>query len=79
MSNKEVIEGLKILNKYCKEDSHNIWVSNETIWFNATDKELEDDDVKELIELGWFQEDVHYDNEFRLRHYDPDEAWTYYV
>ena len=85
MRTKNVIEGLKILQKYWDDETgsgYNTGAEHDTIYADATDKPVEPTDLERLIELGWFQEDAPaYDGteDFQAKHYDPEESWACYV
>lgn len=81
MTTKTVIEGLTILEKYReKPDGYNTGAEHDQIYAYATDKPVDEADLKRLVELGWFQEDAETgDEEFGVKHYDADVGWTCYV
>ena len=80
MNTKNLIEGIQILQKYMKDkDGYHIGAGHEAIYFYKTDNEIDCSDLKRLIDLGWFQEDVEYDDEFMSEYYDPYASWCAYV
>lgn len=82
MTTTNIIEGLQILQKYRKEkDGYNISAEHDTIYADATDKPVIKQDLKRLIKLGWFQEDVAQDEDgnFTPENYDPGASWACYV
>lgn len=81
MTTKNIIEGLTILEKYrAKPDGYNTGAEHDQIYAYSTDQPASDDDVKRLVELGWFQQDVETgDDEFTAEHYDAEEGWSCYV
>ena len=82
MTTKKVIEGLTILEKYrANEDGSNTGAEHDQIYAYATEKPVNDDDLKRLVELGWFQQDVETgdDDEFGVKHYDAEEGWSCFV
>ena len=82
MTTKNVIEGLSILEKYRdKPDGYNTGVEHDQIYAYPTAKPVNDDDLKRLVELGWFQQDVETgdDDEFGAKHYDAAEGWSCFV
>jgi len=79
MTNKNIIKGLQILDMYCEKESYKIGVSNEQIYFDCTDIKIENGDLEKLVNLGWFQEDANYQDEFTIWSYDPDCRWVIYV
>ena len=69
----------------CDKDSDNIWTSSNTIWFSSIGVDMKNEDIEKLIELEWFQEgaidlyELEGAVDFKLKHYNPDEDWTFYV
>jgi len=84
MSNKNIIEGLKILNSYCEDGCDSIYLTHDTVWFTSVG-DMKDEDIEKLIDLEWFQEgtideyQLDGGSDFKLKHFNPDEDWTYYV
>lgn len=81
MRTTNLIEGLQILQKYYdKPDGFHVGAEHDAIYAYATDRPVELEDIKKLIALDWFQENVEYeDDDFLPEHYDPKESWTAYV
>jgi hypothetical protein len=81
MITKNIIEGLIILEKYRdKPDGYNVQAEHDAIYVYPTNQPVSDDDLAQLITLGWFQEDVHYiEDGFSALSYDPDESWACYT
>ena len=81
MQTNGIIEGLTILEKYRDDTNvYNIGAEHDIIYAYATDKPVEEKDLKRLIELGWFQEDcLNSDGEFTLDCYSSEEGWCAYV
>jgi hypothetical protein len=79
----ELIDGLNILVKYFDDpDSYNVGAEHDVIYVYPTDRPVDKEDVKALIELGWFQEDVEIDDDdadFSPEHYSPEETWSHYT
>ena len=80
MSTRELIEGLNILSKYT-EDKYNIGAEHDVIYFYPTSLPLSDEDLKEIIRLGWHQEydERDYSEDFSVSHYRQDETWCFYT
>ena len=81
MTTANIIEGLSILEKYReKPNGYNTGAEHDQIYAYATDKAVDPVDVKKLVDLGWFQENVSCgDDDFNENHYDHEEGWTCYV
>jgi hypothetical protein len=71
----EVIEGLKILQKYFDENWYNLGADHEVIYVYETKKPVEKQDIIKLIELGWDQDVSIKGDEFAEEDYDPRESW----
>jgi len=76
-----IIEGLSILQRYrTGQFGYDVSAEHDVIYAHKTDRPVGPDDLKRLVQLGWFQEDADYpDGEFGVEHYAPDESWTCYV
>ncbi len=87
MRTKDIIEGLTILEKYRSEpDGYNTGAEHDQIYAYATDSPVSEEDVKRLVELGWFQPDVEIgrpesdsSQDFSIENYDPSERWSCFV
>jgi hypothetical protein len=80
MKTKAIIEGLQVLLPfYNDQDGFHNGAEHDTFYAYATDTELPEAAVKWLIELGWFQPDVEYEDDFLPEHYDPSEGWVAYL
>lgn len=78
---KEFVDGLLILkNYYDKPDGYHLGAEHDIIYVYSTDKPLPENLVKELIDLGFHQEEIDTDGgDFEVKHYDPEEGWAFYV
>lgn len=86
MKTSAIIEGMTILEKYRDNpDGFNCGAEHDVIYVYATSRPVEVDDLKRLVELGWFQEAVDYGDDeetggdFAVKHYDTEESWTCYT
>jgi len=80
MKTKDIIEGLVILTKYRDDqDGRDVGAEHDVLYAFSTDRPVETDDLARLVELGWFQEDVEYEDDFAVENYDPEESWAAYV
>lgn len=81
MRTNDIIEGLQILQKYRdKPDGYSVGAEHDILYAYETDRPVEVEDLKRLIELGWFQEDVDCgDDKFSIEHYQSDEGWAAFV
>lgn len=82
MTTDKLIAGIQILDKYRDEPrGHNVGAEHDSVYAYATDTPVEADDLKRLVELGWFQEHVEIgdDDEFGTEHYNIAESWCAYV
>ena len=70
----EFIDGLNILRPYYKDgDGYHIGAEHDVFYAYKTERPLSDEDVKKMVELGWFQEDGIHEGEGE---YSPDEGWS---
>ena len=77
MKTSAIIEGLMILSKYWDDDGYHCGGEHDAIWADKTPRPLDLNDVRRLIDLGWFQEDADCDDEdFAAKHYDADTGWN---
>jgi hypothetical protein len=74
-----LISGLKTLQPYYIDQAgyHN-GADHDVFYAYSTDRPLSEEDVKHMVDLGWFQE-VKHDDEFMYTDYDPSEGWLAYV
>lgn len=83
MKTKNIIEGLQILLPYYDDqDGYHNGAEHDVIYAYATDRPVQPADLARLIELGWFQERVDYqdgDVGMQVIDYNPNESWTAYV
>lgn len=63
MKNKNFIEGVNILNKYCEDDSYSICAEHDEIYYH-TDYPTTEDDHNRLLELGWNEVETNCYNTF---------------
>ena len=71
----DVLEGIKILNSYYDENSWNIGADYNIIYMYATDRAISIEDLEQLWDLGWNQENCDPEH----KEYDKDESWRIYV
>lgn len=77
---KNFIEGLNILQKYMKDDEkQNLYCHRDVFYFNKTDNRISNTDLDKLVNLGWFQEDAEYEDDYTIFSYEPSCGWTWYV
>jgi hypothetical protein len=75
-----LVEGLQILAPFYEGgDGYHIGAEHDTFFAYSTDKPLPSAAVERLVELGWFQEDAVYEDEFKAENYNAEEGWTAYV
>lgn len=68
------IAGLEILRPHYKDgDGYHIGAEHDQFYAYATDTPLEPDEVKRIVELGWFQPDCGFE---KPEDYDPEEGWS---
>lgn len=82
MKTVDIIEGLQILETYrSSKNGFSTGAEHDQIYACATDNPVDEDDVKKLAKLGWFQESAACsgDDGWVASDYDPDEGWTAYV
>jgi len=72
MTLNNFIEGLKTLQPYYKDgDDYHIGAEHDQFYAYETDSPLTPEDVKKMLDLGWFQPDQDEDAA-----YDPEEGWS---
>ena len=77
MSDKEVVKGIQILNRYrTNKDATNLACEHDVLYAEKTDKALPEEVIAELIDLGWQQASKEI---FSVSQYDQDEYWEYYL
>lgn len=64
---------------YEKPEGYHLGAEHDQIWLYKTDRPMDTEAVQKMIDAGWFQEDVEYDDEFKAANYDPEESWTCYT
>lgn len=82
MKLNNLITGLQILQTHYKNpNERHTGAEHDIIYAYKTDTELSMEEVKQLVDLGWFQDevDVEEDNEFQAKHYDPSCPWAAYI
>jgi hypothetical protein len=81
MTLSKFIQGLQVFQKYYEEDDYATGAEHDIFYVYPTDWGLSEDDLKKVIELGWFQPDVKYEDEdkFQASDYSPSEGWSTYV
>lgn len=80
MNLQNFTEGINIIAKYFnKKDGYHIGAEHDQFYVYQTDRELSEDDIKKMIELGWFQEVDAKGEEFSLGDYDKEEGWSCFV
>jgi hypothetical protein len=84
MTNKKIIEGLQILDKYYREESNKdcckLNAYKNELRFDPTDIKIESEDLKELIKLGWGQKklgsEMRETLNYQIQDYDPKLGWS---
>jgi hypothetical protein len=73
-----LVQGLQIFQKYYDKDGYNIGAEHDTFYAYTTDRPLSEEDLKTVVVLGWFQQDVETadEGEFKPSDYDPAEGWS---
>ena len=83
MRTKDVLEGLQILQKYRNDqDGFDLGAEHDVLYAYSTDKPVEGKDLDRMIELGWTQPETEYhktDEDFAVKHYNPEESWSCFV
>ena len=84
MKTSQIIEGLTILEKYRdKPDGHSCDTGHDVLYAKATDRPVEQPDLDRLIEMGWFQVGVEYedgaDQKFTADFYASERDWLCFV
>jgi hypothetical protein len=73
---QQMIEGLTILNKYYDNPNLDYVVFYKGfIYTYKTDKAVSNDDLEKLIELGFYQNHIHYIASFSASDYSDKEYW----
>ena len=57
MTNKEFVTGMEIISRHippCKNESYNIAVEHDQIWFGEGSWVTDENDKASLKEMGWF-------------------------
>ena len=75
----KLIQGLQIFQKYYNTDGYNTGAEHDQFYAYATDKPLSEEDLRRVVVLGWFQDDVEFEDEFKPSDYDPEHGWSAYV
>lgn len=79
MKLKNFLEGITILQKYYREpDGYHLSADHDVIYLYGTETPLSEQDLAEMIKLGWFQANSE-DGEFKASDYDSDEGWQCYT
>lgn len=80
MKLNDFIAGLEILKPhYNGGDGYHIGAEHDIFYCYQTDTPLSPEEVKRMEELGWLQEEVSVDGEWKAEHYDPEESWAAYT
>jgi len=75
MKLNEIIEGLKILQKYYDNpDDHHVDADHDIIYVYATQKPVSEEDLKKLHEFGFNQPGF----DAEAGEYSPDENWQFF-
>lgn len=76
MKLKEVIEGFQIASKYFKDsgDGYYLDASHDRIYLYPLDLPMSEEDIKRMVELGFFQESWERDCT-----YNPEDGWSLWV
>lgn len=77
MKTENIIDGMRTLLKY-STDKYTIGAEHDVIYFYATPEPVSRSDLETLVELGWFQPEANYDDDFTADAYDPEEGWACY-
>ena len=76
MKLNELIEGLKILQKYYDQpNGYNTGADHDVIYIYQTQKPVSEEDLKKLHEFGFFQSGYKLEN----GEYNPDEGWQVFT
>ena len=68
------VQGLQIFQKYYDLDGFRVDAEHDEFFVYTTDRPLSEEDLKTVIDLGWFQPEVEPDAA-----YDPAQGWEAYV
>lgn len=86
MTINQLINGAAIFKKYFEDpDGYHIAAEHDQIFVYPTDFPISGEDLFELRKGGWFQEDVHSDEddpssiEGCLHTYAPREGWSHFT
>lgn len=80
MNLKDFTTGVKILAPYYDDpDGYHIGAEHDQFYMYATDKPVSKSDLEDLVNAGWFQDDVTCEDgvEFGPENYDQEEGWSY--
>lgn len=79
MSLKDFLEGVAIIQAFYDEPGgYHLGAEHDQIYLYATTKPMDEDSVKKLRELGWFQVGAVDDGEGDVV-YDPSASWSAFV
>ena len=73
------IQALQIFQKYYDKDGYNTGAEHDQFYVYPTDKPLSEEDLRTVVVLGWFQEEVGHEGVFQVSDYDPSEGWSAFV
>jgi len=75
------MEGLEIFARHFNDTSgFHLAAEHDQFFLYKTDSPLTEEELEVVNELGWFQDEVPYDDETEERGpYDPDEGWSCFV
>ena len=75
------LKGIAIIQPYYDDPKgYHLGAEHDTIYIYATDRPMGNDDVADLMQLGFFQPDVRVDkDEHTVEDYDPEEGWAIYI
>lgn len=80
METVNLVRGIEILSKY-RKSGDDIGADHDVIYLYPGDERLSDDDIKEMIRLGFYQERETPEDggDFAFNDYLEDESWWAYV
>ena len=70
------IRALQIFQKYYDKDGFHIGAEHDQFYVYPTDRPLSEEDLKTVVVLGWFQEEVEHEDDFKPSDYNPEEGWS---
>lgn len=73
MNNRSFVEGLRILSKYMDDNAYTLGADHDEIYVYQTVNQVSEEDIIELVLLGWTQGHVDY---FELEDYSFEESWV---